>query len=596
MATRQVRRRGILSAAGPALLLVAGATLLLAGSGRTPAAASTATGEDALLGSPATAAVDTYIDAAESALTHDGATLEIIGDGAGSPRRAAIRFDLSSIPADAQVVTATLTFKVATPPASTAAVSPMRLAAASTWDATATWTSESAGWSNGTLGTAVSVDTGATEAAFDVTGDVAAFVSGSAVNNGWAFRMVTGSEAVGFHSSEAAVESDRPQLAVSYTTATSLFRPTGAYAADTAGSFEDTYVQFGAPSAANGALSEIRVGLSASDRQDAILRFDLTDTPSLAGATILSAQLVLPVAVPGLDRTLHAARVCQPAGLAAAGAITGATYAGIPYAQLQWTQATAGFAYTTGAATAGFDVRDIVQAWANGEPNLGFRVYQVAPAVIDTVDFHSFNAAVESNRPRLVVEYVTDAGTPNVTPSPACGQAATPTATATPTSTSTATPTSTPTATTTPVPTATPTATATATATATVTATATATSATPSPTATPAVSAQLTITSPGGAVPRSRLAFTATDGTLDPSAVSLVVRRVSDGSYWNSAEAKWQAALVANAAAESPEGTWTLAVAGAARRSFANTTVSVEARATVGATSYVSALATVVVR
>ncbi len=145
----------------------------------------------------------------------------------------------------------------------------------------------------------------------------------------------------------------------------------------------------------------------------------------------------------------------------------------------------------------------------------------------------------------------------------------------TPTPTPTNTPTNTPTATATPTQTPTPTATGTATSTPTKTPTATPTGRTSS--------SQIVVAAPpaGTFVPRSRLTFTATTGTLSPapSAVGFVIKRKSDNTYWNGATATWQTDVFENAAtAAAAANTWTFAVTGEARRQFVNTTVIVTAR------------------
>jgi len=65
---------------------------------------------------------------------------------------------------------------------------------------------------------------------------------------------------------------------------------------------------------------------------------------------------------------------------------------------------------------------------------------------------------------------------------------------------------------------------------------------------------------------------------------------VSDNKYWNAVTETWEASLASNAATQQgTSGTWVLAVTGEARRSFAGTTVVVEARALQGALEYTSA-------
>lgn len=105
----------------------------------------------------------------------------------------------------------------------------------------------------------------------------------------------------------------------------------------------------------------------------------------------------------------------------------------------------------------------------------------------------------------------------------------------------------------------------------------------------PTSSTQLVVAAPaaGTSLPRSRLAFTVTDGTLAPTAVKFIIKRNSDNKYWNASTGAWESNAVQNPATGS-DGNWKLEVTGAARRQFVGTTVTVEVRATVGATTYVN--------
>ena len=114
----------------------------------------------------------------------------------------------------------------------------------------------------------------------------------------------------------------------------------------------------------------------------------------------------------------------------------------------------------------------------------------------------------------------------------------------------------------------------------------------------PTSSNQLVVATPGAgaSVPRSRLAFTVTDGTLAPTAVQFIVKRTSDNKYWNADTGAWEAGAHQNAAAGS-DGNWKLEITGVARRQFVGTSVTVEVRATAGATTYVNAsIPTVAIR
>lgn len=113
----------------------------------------------------------------------------------------------------------------------------------------------------------------------------------------------------------------------------------------------------------------------------------------------------------------------------------------------------------------------------------------------------------------------------------------------------------------------------------------------------PTVTSQLTFPAVSGPVPRSRLAFRVESGTLAPTQVRLVIRRASDGKYWNAAAAAWQNDPVQNVMTAAGSARWELPVVGVDRRAFRGTSVTIEAFATAGGTEYRSAAtATIAVR
>jgi hypothetical protein len=105
----------------------------------------------------------------------------------------------------------------------------------------------------------------------------------------------------------------------------------------------------------------------------------------------------------------------------------------------------------------------------------------------------------------------------------------------------------------------------------------------------PTVSNQITVTNPTNApIPRSRLTFAVGTGSIDASAVSFIIKRKSDGKYWNATTGAWEAALVLNVATHGSGSAWTLAITGEDRRDFDGTIVTLEARATASGTVYVN--------
>lgn len=105
----------------------------------------------------------------------------------------------------------------------------------------------------------------------------------------------------------------------------------------------------------------------------------------------------------------------------------------------------------------------------------------------------------------------------------------------------------------------------------------------------PTSSTQVTVTNPSNApIPRSRLAFAIATGSLDASAVSFIIKRSSDGQYFNATTGSWQAELVLNTAVKGTGSAWSLEITGEARRQFAGTVVTLEARVTAAGTVYVN--------
>lgn len=581
-AVRTARTMRTLSPLGALLL---GFSILLA-SWNSPShsVAAAATSESIELRATANAVVDTYLNEAAATSAHDDDRLRLDGL-AGERKRAAIRFDLATPfqlnarPQDMTITSAVLHLKVAEAPAAATGVLPVFLNSGSTWSGSSTWTSSASAWLSGSNLPSFEVGTSDVDTwkQVNVTANVQSLVTGT-TNNGWSFYLPVGAENLAFYSSNAANSGDRPYLAITYSTSTSDLTKTTA--GNDSGGYEDTYVNSAAPGQSYGTLDNLVIDNHSGGRSDAFLRFNLAaDSPSLTGARIVNATLTLHVATGNNARTLYASRLCGPSSMSLAGAITAATYSQMAYPPSQQ-NASAPFAYQSGSlAPIAFDVTTIVQNWADGEANLGFRVYQAEPpsGVSNEIRLHSFNASDVNLRPRLVIEYVHDQGSPNSLPTPTC-QVATPTPTPTNTSTPTTapgTPTSTPTNTPTNTPTLTPTPTNTAV-----------------PSATPpgtVASAQVKVTGPADAAVagRSRLAFTATHGTLSPSSLGFVIRRTSDDRYWNGATGQWQQDSHLNPAALS-SGTWSYAVTGDHRREFAGTEVVVAARATVGATVYLS--------
>ncbi|MDZ7729109.1 MAG: DNRLRE domain-containing protein [Dehalococcoidia bacterium] len=349
-------------------------------------------------------------------------------------------------------------------------------------------------------------------------------------------------------------------LEVTYKTSTADFQPSDADLADGGkdmpGAYEDTYILGSATDQPEGDEDHLSIDLSDANRSDALLRFHLDSIQdSLSGSRVLSATLTLQVKDSSDARPLRVFRICRPSSLSIDGAVTSAAQDGVSYGEFVPDGSDDAVSYGSGStAPVDFDVTGIVQEWADGEVNAGFWIEQDgnSSSTPSYLRFHSFNAADESLRPHLEIEYVEDEGEENTTPSPQCTEATpTPTPTDTPTPEDTATSTPEPTETPTPEPTATPEPTE-----------------TPTPDG-PQTSAELQLTGPSldGPVSRSRLAFVAGTGDITADAVTLVIQRTSDDLYWDAGAAAWVEDEVANAATDNA-GAWRLPVTGVDMRAF----------------------------
>jgi hypothetical protein len=184
------------------------------------------------------AVIDAVVRQATATTALGAATTIEVSSAANANRRVYIKFDLSgctpAIPSAATVRTATMRLYASTLPAACRTVNVFRV--------TASWTEAAVTWNNQPFGTTVndpptasrtdSVDVGAVAGCanlaagyvtgIDVTTDVAAFVAGSATNNGWMLRDdVEGSataRTATFSAKNLNTLAQAPQLVVTYVT------------------------------------------------------------------------------------------------------------------------------------------------------------------------------------------------------------------------------------------------------------------------------------------------------------------------------------------------------------------------------------------
>ncbi len=140
------------------------------------------------------------------------------GTGATAKKHVLAKFDLSGIPAECATVTsAALHLVITTPPSGNRTHNLHRITA--TWaEGTVTWNNQPT--FNGTAAASATASSGGGTVTWDVTSEVTAFLSGSAVNYGWLVKDSVDSTIaeVVYGSDENGTPSSRPQLEVIYTT------------------------------------------------------------------------------------------------------------------------------------------------------------------------------------------------------------------------------------------------------------------------------------------------------------------------------------------------------------------------------------------
>lgn len=173
------------------------------------------------------ASADTWGDSTNPTTNYSGATTMQVVAGTyffglfGIARgRSFVRFDLSSIPAGASIVSATLSLRLATAPSASRTYDATRVTGAWT-EAGLTWNTMPAVAGAATASTATGVTNGVL-LAWNVAPDVQAFVSGSATNEGWQVSDANEAQAGWvpwsgtFSTRTDPTAANRPTLAVTY--------------------------------------------------------------------------------------------------------------------------------------------------------------------------------------------------------------------------------------------------------------------------------------------------------------------------------------------------------------------------------------------
>lgn len=184
---------------------------------------------------PSSTGIDTYINQSSPTLNY-GTTTTLLSNGSGSAgKKILIKFDISSIPANSVILSATLKLHASSVPGSpTASIFPLAASffegsqngvAPSAGQDGSTWNLRNANgsvaWSGGAgnpgigaLDSAVSVVFGSI--AFNVTTSVDQMYRGVIANNGWLISSTNTAGDIIWSSSDSATSSERPQLVITY--------------------------------------------------------------------------------------------------------------------------------------------------------------------------------------------------------------------------------------------------------------------------------------------------------------------------------------------------------------------------------------------
>jgi hypothetical protein len=166
-----------------------------------------------------TADADAYTQQASPTTNASTGTTMDVASAVSANKRSFVHFDLTTIPTDARVQSATLQLRMSAAPA-----------ASRTYEVdktNATWDGSTITWSNmpttaAATATVASGTSSGVNLTWDVTTDVALFVAGSVTNNGWQVKdsaeSSTTATTASFRTSEFSSAGQRPTLSVVYVT------------------------------------------------------------------------------------------------------------------------------------------------------------------------------------------------------------------------------------------------------------------------------------------------------------------------------------------------------------------------------------------
>ena len=330
-----------------------------------------------------------------------------------------LQFDLSTIPAEAKILTAKLELHSNVNSWGSTPIDIHRL--------TSDWTEGSNSGGTGAGANWTETDTGATWSAsggdfdssiiasavspgavgwmnWDITGLVSDWVSAKAPNYGMLLRTSIAAEGAQFDSSDATDVTRHPKLTITYAcecgagqSNTALIQP-GAQG-------EDTYIADGGNASTNYASSAIiELSSKVNNNDRGLIRFDLTGLP--AGAIVNSAILELNLeGVTSLAATtvaVHQVTTEWQAKLA--------TW-NTPSGGVAWTTAGGDYAATPVTTVAidpavlgatQFNISSLVSSWMTGTPNYG--VLLQAGIDANNVRFTSSNSLLPALRPKLTLQ------------------------------------------------------------------------------------------------------------------------------------------------------------------------------------------------
>jgi glucose/sorbosone dehydrogenase len=368
---------------------------------------------------------DAWVDAT-NVTQNKGTDTKLHVKSSGGVRRTLVQFNVSTIPVGSCVRTASLQLKLTNVGSSSRTYAVHRLTSAWT-EAGVTWNSRQAGtpWTlaggdfAGPTSTTATGTTGGAVVNWDVSSDVAAFVTGGAGNFGWVVRDAAegaGGIEFQFAARENSTLASRPQLVVVYiacppgTPTVTPTRTATPLPTTTLGAVQDAWIQQSNVLQNKGTDTTLRVKGTAGQLRRTLVQFDLS---SLSSSCIASAVLELTLTkVQNSPRTYAVHRLTtswvQGTGTSTSGVSwsrrDGVTAWALPGGDFVASATAAAATGTTNGATLHWDVTADVAAFLNRTvPNNGWLLRDANESNGGEFIFGSRENGTVATRPRLTV-------------------------------------------------------------------------------------------------------------------------------------------------------------------------------------------------